>query len=393
MSHELISRSRDLKSLFDDGFEIDVVDSHLVISNVPYLTSVRKVHHGVMMTPLTLAGDTTATPSTHIVHFRGEYPCNFDGSPIEGLRHASGRFDLSQKLVADHAFSNKPSAGFSDYSQLVRSYVNIISGPATARDPSATAQTYRVIEPSMDDSVFCYLDTASTRAGIAMAQQALAQQNVAIVGLGGTGAYVLDLVTKSPVRNIHLYDGDDFISHNAFRAPGAASVEDLTARMKKVSYFARTYRRMHRSIHEHAEYVDSKNIGDLKHMDFVFICVDKGAVRKLIVEALLDANVPFVDAGMGVQQVGQQLLGIVRVTTNTLARPPGYDVRTVMDLSAIDHEDAYDSNIQVADLNALNAVMMVMRWKKWAGFYVDHEREHHSTYTTDMHLLTSDGCH
>lgn len=72
--------------------------------------------------------------------------------------------------------------------------------------------------------------------------------------------------------------------------------------------------------------------------------------------------------------------------------PPGFDIRKLMDLSDATKADAYDTNIQIADLNALNAIMMVLRWKKWSGFYVDDEREHHSTYTTAMHLLTSDGC-
>ena len=55
-----------------------------------------------------------------------------------------------------------------------------------------------------------------------------------------------------------------------------------------------------------------------------------------------------------------------------------------------DEEDAYSQNIQIADLNALNAVMAVIKWKKMCGFYADDEGEHHSTYSTSMNLLTSD---
>ena len=42
---------------------------------------------------------------------------------------------------------------------------------------------------------------------------------------------------------------------------------------------------------------------------------------------------------------------------------------------------------QVADLNALNAVLAVVKWKKIRGFYRDLEREHHCTYTTDGNML------
>jgi len=49
--------------------------------------------------------------------------------------------------------------------------------------------------------------------------------------------------------------------------------------------------------------------------------------------------------------------------------------------------DLYSSNIQVADLNALNAVLAVVKWKKLRGFYRDLEHEHHCTYTTDGNML------
>lgn len=50
-------------------------------------------------------------------------------------------------------------------------------------------------------------------------------------------------------------------------------------------------------------------------------------------------------------------------------------------------KDIYASNIQVADLNALNAVLAVVKWKKILGFYRDLECEHHCTYTTDGNML------
>jgi hypothetical protein len=50
----------------------------------------------------------------------------------------------------------------------------------------------------------------------------------------------------------------------------------------------------------------------------------------------------------------------------------------------------YERNIQVADLNALNAILAVMKWKKLCGFYHDFVQEHDSTYTVNSHLLTRD---
>ena len=42
--------------------------------------------------------------------------------------------------------------------------------------------------------------------------------------------------------------------------------------------------------------------------------------------------------------------------------------------------------IQVADLNALNATMAVIKGKKLFGFYMDFQREHLSTYAIETQL-------
>lgn len=43
-------------------------------------------------------------------------------------------------------------------------------------------------------------------------------------------------------------------------------------------------------------------------------------------------------------------------------------------------DDPYATNVQVVELNALNAAMAVARWKRLLGFYVDLSGEHFSTY-------------
>src|SRR5205814_2083057 len=108
-------------------------------------------------------------------------------------------------------------------------YATILSSQAEAIDPAVTARANRFVEPPEDESVFHYLDTASSKAGVATLNEKLAVDRIAIVGLGGTGSYVLDFLAKTPVKQIDLYDGEPFLQHNAFRAPGAASVDDLRA--------------------------------------------------------------------------------------------------------------------------------------------------------------------
>ena len=115
-------------------------------------------------------------------------------------------------------------------------YAEIISAPAKSIDKTATAKTFKVIVDTEDGTVFNYIDSNSSRANIYQLNSKFKGQRVAIIGLGGTGSYILDLVAKTPVEEILLFDSDEFLQHNAFRAPGAASIETLNKRLKKVDY-------------------------------------------------------------------------------------------------------------------------------------------------------------
>src|SRR5207244_2080343 len=182
------------------------------------------------------------------------------------------------------------------------------------------AQMFRPILAQEEESVFKYFDTASSRAGISLATQKLAISKVAIVGTGGTGSYVLDLVAKTPVKEIHLFDGDVFSSHNAFRSPGAASIDELHARPLKVAYLASIYSKMRRGIVIHDYFVDETRLAELTTMDFVFLCLDRGEAKKALVEALHAKNIPFVDVGMGINNEEGVLTGVLRTTTSTEKR-------------------------------------------------------------------------
>jgi len=82
------------------------------------------------------------------------------------------------------------------------------------------------------------------------------------------------------------------------------------------------------------------------------------------------------------------LWAICRVTTSTPDQREHISQR--VSFSDNDSDNPYDKNIQVADLNALNAALAVIKWKKLCGFYLDLEKEHNTTYTTSCNLLTSD---
>ncbi len=250
--------------------------------------------------------------------------------------------------------------------------------------------TFPVLDDTAEDSVFRYIDTASSRAGIATVSRRLQGLRVVIVGLGGTGSYILDLVAKTPVAEIHLYDGDKFLQHNTFRSPGAVSREELEETPNKAEHFAAVYGRMHPGVIAHPVYVDETNAEKLRTADFVFLSVDDNTARRRIVEELERHQVAFIDVGMGVYQTDGQLSGLVRATTSTPARRKHvHDHQRIPAADGAGPND-YQRNIQIADLNALNATLAVIKWKKLCGFYLDLEQEFHSVYQIDGNVLTNE---
>lgn len=387
MSRQLLSRSADLRRLVEDGYEVQISGGHLVVGHVPYVNSQKEVRFGKLVSTLNLAGDVTTKPDTHVAHFAGDFPCHKDGREIAQIRHNSGRNELARGLAVDHSFSNKPAGGYANYYEKMTTYINIISGPARALDESVTAQTF-VVENEDDKSPFCYMDTASTRAQITRVSEKLALAKVAIIGLGGTGSYVLDLVAKTPVREIHLFDGDEFSQHNAFRSPGAASLGELRQRPQKVAYLKERYSKLHRGIVAHDGYMDEAGVEGLRGTDFVFLCLDKGKVKRFLIDELTKLGISFIDVGMGVELVDDGLIGVLRVTTVTPKKNDHAQAR--IPCGEADDNNEYSKNIQIADLNALNAALAVIKWKKLLGFYKDLEGEHHSTYTVDGNVTTNE---
>ncbi len=203
MSRALFSRNPDLKRLRDEGYFVQQQGGYLVMREVPYVDSRCEVRVGALISSLTLAGDQTRTPDTHVVHWVGDFPCRADGTPIQGISHAAGAFELGHGLKATHSFSSKPDGGYADYHHKMTSYATIIAGPAAVLKPGATPRTFREPEDE-EDSVFNYVETASDRVGIGVVTQRLVNERVAIIGGGGSGGYILDFVAKTPVREIPL---------------------------------------------------------------------------------------------------------------------------------------------------------------------------------------------
>lgn len=388
MLQQQINRSPDLKRLRDEGFEIEVKGGYLIVHHIPYVNSNREVKFGKLISTLSLNNDVTIKPDNHVISFMGEYPCNNDGSIITAIQHsAQMNQPLFDGIIINFSFSNKPSNGYANYYEKIVRYAEIVSAPAESIDKTVSAKTFKVIVDKEDETVFNYIDSNSSRANIYQLNSKFKGQRVAIIGLGGTGSYILDFVAKTPVDEILLFDADEFLQHNAFRAPGAASIETLNKRLKKVDYYNELYSQMRKGIKPYAEKVTEENIELLKGLSYVFICVDSNSARSMIISKLKNFGVTFIDTGLGVNLIDENLIGQLRATIGTSDK---YDHIPNRIGSASLDDDEYASNIQIADLNALNALMAVIKWKKLSGFYQDLKQEYNSTYTLNTSQLISE---
>ena len=260
-------------------------------------------------------------------------------------------------------------------------YAAILSGPAAVLKPGVNPRTFRTPEDE-DGSVFNYTETASDRVGIGALTERLSAEKVAFIGLGGTGSYALDLVAKTPVREIRLFDGDEFLQHNAFRTPGAPSITELREAPKKVDYLKGIYSNMHRGIVVHAAPIDATNLHLLDGITFAFVCMDAG-----------EPNVSLSETGgprhrlcrcWHGARIGRRLIG--RNSARHRHTPQKRDHVHQGRISFVGGgDDLYSSNIQVADLNALNAVLAVVKWKKLRGFYRDLEQAPQHLYDGRQH--------
>lgn len=388
MSLQVINHSSDIKKLRDYGYEVEVIGNYLLMYSVPYLNAKKEVVKGTLVSNVSIANNQVAKPNTHVIHFAGEFPCNIDGSIIHQLQHSSLTMNLTDRIVVNHSFSNKPVNGYQNYYDKMVRYAEIISAPAKHIDPDVTAQTYKAIEFLNEASVLNYSDTNSSKAEIDVINQKLSGLKIGIIGLGGTGSYILDFIAKTYVGEIHLYDGDKFLQHNAFRAPGAPSVKELNRTVLKVDYFFGIYSKMHKNIVTHGLFINETNVGLLKDLDFVFVCIDKSEIKELIFKKLEDEGVDFIDTGIGVERVDDSLIGLIRTTTSTKSKRDHIWNGCVS--FADEENDEYASNIQIAPLNCLNATFAVIKFYKRYGVLNDLENEHQSVYSINVNQLVSD---
>ncbi|MDF0584749.1 ThiF family adenylyltransferase [Bradyrhizobium yuanmingense] len=377
MFQKLVSHNDDIRRLVEKGYAVGFDSNYLIVRDVLYLDEKLERKVGAIVTKLVFTDSDHVVQDDHQIFFAGSHPYNTDGSAIANLGGGTVQLPLSEAaadVVVQRQFSNKPRVDgqlvpFPDFFAKIESYVSIISGPAVARY-GGTVLTFRYVEKVADDSVFKVHDTLTSRAEITDLAAKFKNEIVAIIGLGGTGGYLLDYFVKTPVKEIRGFDVDPFHIHNSFRSPGR--FEDQDFKRTKAEVYQSRYENFRHGLKLTAKYVDASCAEDMEGVTFAFVCVDKGSSRADIFDLLIAKNIPFIDVGMGLSRKNGPISGMMRATYYSQQ-----DAQQVKDMGlaplADQPDDVYKTNIQISELNALNAAIAMIRYKQIKGFYLEDD--------------------
>ena len=374
---ELANRNLFIKDLEETGYLIDFVGGYFVFYGLPYLDKDGQLQYGDWASPVDLNEAVIDPPSSHQAWWRGSRPCDQQGRELK-LGGGPHRITVNSDLVTDYSFSyklldeNGAMRAYTSFEEKVQTYLDTITAPAMAAYSQATSLRGITVKAAAQGSPLRFPDTMSSRYHLNDLSALLRGKKVAIIGLGGTGSYILDFLARTHLQQITLFDDDKVHVHTIFRLPGfiAQAIGKL-----KVEVLAQHYDQWHAGIEAIAERVTAENVARLKEFDFVFVSVDEGPARLLIVDWLSSNGVPFVDCGMGLNRSTVGLSGFVRITgvdrdafddnVNT-ARLPVENAK----------DDEYRKHAQITELNALNATMAVIRFKQHFGLF---DRENMAT--------------
>ena len=375
---KLVNHNDDLRRLVEQGYAIAFDSNHLVVRDIPYLDSESRLQVGAIVAKLEFINQERVTQTDHQVFFGGSVPYGLDRKPIPNLGGGPTQLSLSEAsrdVVVERSFSNKPkSTGkFLDFFEKIESYVAIISGPAIELH-DANPYTFRVVEDVASDSVFKFHDTLTSRAEISDLAENFKNDVIAVIGLGGTGAYILDFIVKTPVREIRAFDLDPFCVHNAFRSPGR--LEETELGQSKAEVYLNRYGNFRTGLSATPMFIDASCDDDLEGVTFAFVCVDKGSSRADIFDLLISKGIPFIDVGMGLDRKRGPLNGMLRTTYYSVEH--AQEVRDKGLAPLVDNPgDLYRANVQISELNALNACLAVIRFKQLRGFYFEEVPYYH----------------
>ena len=292
--------------------------------------------------------------------------------------------DLGENLKAYMRWSRKPREqggprGYRDYREKIETYVDEVGGHAETVRPGILEAARAGVDPVVESQTrFHYLNTSVYRDGTRGIEKSIEEEVVGVIGVGGTGSYLVDVLAKTNIKELHLYDGQCLGQENGFRLAGAVRLAEFGK--PKVEWHGERYSAVRRDgLVLHQTRVDEKNLEFLDRHTTVFVAVDDLPTRRLIQRACEEKGILHIAVGIGVDLEGErdeQLGAMVQVEIDYSPRPPREDEP---DAPSEPMADVYKSNIQTAELNMLGAAIAIVEWKAKRRVYRSERTAGHDT--------------
>jgi hypothetical protein len=188
---ELANHNDDIQRLLEKGYALRIDGAYLVVREVAYLNELQALQVGAIVAKLEFIDKYRVKQVDHQIHFAGAVPYGLDGQPIPNLGGGPSTIELSKTdVVVQRSFSNKPEGGgFANFFDKIEHYVRVIAAPAIEMY-GANPLTFGADTEAIDNSVFKFRDTLTSRAEIGDLAVKFKDEVVAIIGLGGTGSYL-----------------------------------------------------------------------------------------------------------------------------------------------------------------------------------------------------------
>lgn len=366
----LASRNGFIENLERQGYELDFVGNHLVIYGLPYIDHKGELRYGDLASPIDLKNDYEIDrPATHQVWFNGEIPYGTNNAPLP-ISAVSNQRDITPDLKCPLSFSlmiadSGQKRNYETFEEKIRTYIEVLTAPAREKFGAIPQRTIET-KAAQVHSPLRFPDTMSARDGVNELARKLLGVKVGIVGVGGSGAYILDFLSKTHLELIRIFDDDIVHVHTLFRMPG--SLGNRALGKKKVDVLYDVYGSFHESIEPIPEKVRAANVDQLFDLDFVFIAVDDGPSRDFVARALHEREIPFLDVGMGLYKTSAGLNGMLRVSGGETADAEKL-IGTEYLPAANPADNEYRRQPQIGELNALNAALAVIRFKQRMGVF------------------------
>ena len=248
-------------------------------------------------------------------------------------------------------------------------YALFLGGSVSAKEAAPRPYTFDVLGDQLPEAVAW--------------RGLLAQECVAIVGLGGVGAWIADFVVKADPRQVDGWDYDCIESKNILRMPGGLDPNVWIGR-PKAEWFQETYSLIHTRVHGHNVKVLRDRVQEvIERTTFAFVAVDDADDRIMVCDALANAGIPFVAVGLSPVRKDKRVKVSMRIVT---AHVGVSSWREAIPQVGQAGQDDYGS-LDLPDVYSMAAGWAIQSWRKMRGQLWQKTREECLDYSANDQSL------